>query len=48
MNATAKLFLTAQAVNARFPLHVPVCGEESIPDRLTSRYSEVQYAFAAK
>ena len=36
----SKLFLTAQAVNARFLLHVPI---ESIPDRLTSRRSEFRY-----
>ena len=43
-----KLCLTAQAVNTRFPLHVPIFEEESIPDRLKSRYSVVRYAFPVK
>ena len=44
-NPVRKLFLTTQAVNPRFPLHVPIFEEESIPDRLTFRYFEVRYAF---
>ena len=43
-----KLFLTAQVVNPWFPLHMPIFEEESFPYRLTSRYSEVCYAFAVK
>ena len=36
-------------MNPRFPdLHVPIFEEESIPDRITSRYSEAHYAFAVK
>ena len=43
-----KLFLTAPAVNQQFSLNVPIFDEESISNRLTSRYSEVHYTFAVK
>ena len=43
-----KLFLTAQAVNLQFSLNVAIFDEESISNRLTSRYSEVHYTFAVK
>ena len=32
-----------QAVNLQFPLNVPILEEESISNRLTSRYSEVHF-----
>ena len=43
-----KLFLTAQAVNLRFPLQVPIFEKESIPDKLTSRYFAIRYTFAVR
>ena len=43
-----KLFLTAPVVNQQFSLNVPIFDEESISNRLTSRYSEVHYTFAVK
>ena len=43
-----KLFLTAQVVNLQSPLQVPIFEEESIPNKLTSRYVGVRYAFTVK
>ena len=43
-----KLFLTAKAVNLQFSLNVAIFNEESISNRLTSRYSEFHYTFAVK